>query len=180
MKIFGESLVKKSPMLLILSLGCLLYITAASAEEESMAAHEHSRHHAAVFLGNTNKNGENAFTIGADYSYRLTPMLSVGGLVDYAGGQLDETLVAATLAVHPVGGLEFLVGVGASFAEEEEEIEEEGELRIEEEDNTEAAVRLGTLYEFELGAFSLSPTVNLDLVDGEEAWALGLNFGRSF
>lgn len=171
---------KKNLIQLILSFVCSLYITVAFAEEKLIAEHEHPRHHAAVFLGNTNKDGDNAFTIGADYSYRITPLLSVGGLVDHAGGDIDETLIAATLAVHPVNRLKLLVGAGAGFAEEEEEIEEEGDVRVEKKNETEAVLRLGASYEFEVGEFSLSPTVNLDLVDGNDAWVFGLNFGRSF
>lgn len=156
---------KKFPLLLILSSAYLLVdIASALAQEEHTEEHKHGRERMALFVGNTHKDGEDALTIGVDYSYRLMPKLSVGGLVDHAGGQLDETLVAGTFAVHPVRGLELLLGAGASFAEGDEQ----------------AAVRVGALYEFEFAAVSLSPTVNLDLVGSEEAWVFGLSLGHSF
>jgi len=45
---------------------------------------------------------------------------------------------------------------------------------------TETLYRLGVAYHFHIGKFGLAPVVNVDHVDGEEAFVFGLAFTRSF
>lgn len=45
---------------------------------------------------------------------------------------------------------------------------------------SETLVRLGTEYAFEVGAWEISPQLNIDFVDGDEILVLGVVFGKGF
>ena len=50
--------------------------------------------HAGLRLGNTQEDHKNGFSIGADYEYRLTNLVGLGGIAEYVGwnrGHYDET-----------------------------------------------------------------------------------------
>jgi hypothetical protein len=125
---------------------------------------EHHNHHIAVFVGTTRAEGENEPTIGLDYQYRLSSRLSIGGLVDHAGGDLDSNAVAAALFIHPVGGLEIVLGVGYENEDHERDF----------------LVRAGVGYAFHVGKISLTPIFNVDFVDQEEIKVYGVNIGWGF
>ena len=156
----------------ILCLGLLIWLpsraesTEETQEEAEDPRREHHRHEVALFLGNTHDEGEDDFSIGVDYDYRLEnlPMLGVGGLVEYTGGDADATIVAAALFFHPVGELRLLVAPGLEFADSEEEF----------------LVRAGVAWEFDLGRVAITPQFNVDFVDGEEAQIYGVSFGWGF
>jgi hypothetical protein len=146
-----------------------------AAHGHKEAAHRH-RHHVALFAGGTHadieieeagivrEESEDAFTVGLDYEYRLRPLFGVGGLVEYAGGDLETTIVAGALFIHPVGGLKFILAPG---------VEHEG-------DENEFLFRAGVYYDFFFGNFSITPTFSVDFVDGEEDLVYGVSFGYGF
>ena len=124
----------------------------------------HHNHHIAVFVGTTRAEGENEPTIGLDYQYRLSRRLSIGGLVDHAGGDLDSNAVAAALFIHPAGGLELVFGAGYENEDHERDF----------------LVRAGVGYAFHVGRISLTPIFNVDFVDHEEIKVYGVNIGWGF
>ncbi len=115
-------------------------------------------------MGTTRAEGENEPTIGLDYEYRLSRRLSIGGFVDHAAGDLDANSVAAALFIHPVGGLEFVFGVGYENEDHEREF----------------LVRAGVAYAFHVGRISLAPVFSVDFVDQEEIKVYGVNIGWGF
>ena len=149
------------------SVGSLDAVPAWGAEpgQEPEAGSER-RHRLEIFLGNTQAKGKDEATLGLAYEFRLpaSRVLGVGGLIDYAGGDLESTVLAGALFVHPVGGWRFLVAPG---------LENEG-------GKNEFLVRAGVSYEFAFGKFSVSPDFNVDFVDGEEIEIYGVNFGIGF
>ncbi len=125
--------------------------------------HGHS-HHVTLFLGNTRAHGEDGFTVGADYEYRLSRLAGIGAFVDRAEGHHDTTIVGPALFVHPYGHWRLLVAPA---------VENEGS-------ENQFLLRAGLAYEFEVGEWTIAPTLNVDFVDGEESSVFGLSIGHGF
>ena len=140
--------------------------------------HRH-KHHLAVFVGGTHaeieeeghggeevvrEESEDAFTAGVDYEYRLKSLFGVGGIVEYSGGDLEATVAAGALFIHPIGGLKLILAPG---------VENKG-------DENKFLFRTGVYYDFFFGKFSVGPTFSVDFVDGEQNLIYGLSFGYGF
>ncbi len=138
-------------------------LATGSEDEHEDQVHGH-RHHIALFLGNTHAEGDDGFTVGLDYEYRLAPHVGVGGLADYAGNDLESTVVAAGLFIHPYDEWRLLLAPGFENRHGENEF----------------LVRAGVSYEFSVGDWTVAPTLEVDLVDGEENTVLGLSIGFGF
>jgi hypothetical protein len=149
------------------------------------AEHEFHRHHFSVFLGVTagevekeaeagvaSEGGavivedETAFTLGLDYEYRLSRRWGVGALAEWAGKDARFWVVGIPAAVlHPKGGLKLYLVPGFEKSNEHD---------------AEFLVRLGAMYDFEVGRFTIAPAFNVDFVDDEEVLVYGVNIGRGF
>lgn len=155
---------------LVLAIFMLSVAVAASAQEP----HPEERHEmevpynvAALFLGNTNEQGANGFSLGLEYERRVSDLFGVGAVVEHAGGDINGTITIAVLYVHPYAGLLVVLGLGAEFKSASEEDGEE-----------EAATsgllgRIGLGYEFEFDHLVLVPQINLDVFEREEAVVVG-------
>lgn len=149
---------------------CLMPVAFATAQIE-VEHNEDKPHHLSLVLGGTHifAADETAFTIGADYEYRLNTLIGLGGIVEYAAGDIEATTLLAVADVHLWRGLALQIGPGVEFANEADGTE------------TFAIGRVGALYEFELeGHFTLSPQIHYDISSGEDALVFGLSFGRAF
>ena len=126
--------------------------------------HHGHKHHVAMFLGNThNYHGEDAFTVGLDYEFRLHSLLGVGALIDHAAGDIDSTVAGVGIFGHPWRDLRLLVATANEHHHGEDEF----------------VVRVGAMYDFPVMGWSISPTVDVDLLpDGEENWVYGFAVGR--
>lgn len=123
------------------------------------------KHHASVFFGNTNtENGQDAFTIGADYEYRFHKYWGAAALVDYATPNIDSIIIAGGGFLHPVGDLRLLIAPGIDHHH----------------GHTEGVVRVGAIYDFRVGDWSISPTIHIDILDRKENLIYGLGIGRGF
>ena len=67
-------------------------IVIAESEQEEHAE-VHLRHRLELFLGNSHEDHKDGFSAGLAYEYRLNQILGIGGLVEYAGGDLRSGLV---------------------------------------------------------------------------------------
>lgn len=83
----------------------------AIAAEHGEAEIEFPYHVIAAFVGNTNTQGENEFTLGVEYEYRLGEYLGVGGLLDIPG-EGRQVLLLAMAYIHPVGDWVIFAGWG--------------------------------------------------------------------
>lgn len=128
--------------------------------------HHGHKHHVAIFVGGTHDyQGENAFTMGLDYEYRLTDLLGAGALIDYAGGDIESAVVGGGLFFHPWQDLRLLTAVGKEFHNGHDEF----------------LIRLGTMYDFHLENWTLSPTVNADILgSGHLNVIYGIALGHGF
>ncbi len=140
---------------------------AASADDDlahrRMSPH---RHHVSLLAAGTSipHESERAATFGLDYEYQVGDRVGVGFVAEHAFGEIDATTVFAVADLHVTRGLVLQVGPGVEFVHDE----------------MIAVGRLGGYYEFELGAFSLAPTVSYDISEEEGAVVYGVLFGRKF
>jgi hypothetical protein len=174
----------------------LITVLPALAEEEhdshgEAAEHHGGGHHAhqnelALFLGGTDEHGHDTeFTIGLEYYRSVSPEWAIGGIAEYAGGELRNTMLLVPVQWKPVGGLILTAGPGVEFHQgrgsgDDHHVAKAGGGEVDE-DATYFVFRLGAGYAFHVGdRYSIMPNVNLDLVEGEEVWVWGMVFGVMF
>ncbi len=154
-------------------IGCLftmaLTSTAGAEESHHSGTQEFHRHHASLIVGNTfDEHGENGFSVGGDYEYRLNKWFGLGVGLEYAGGDFEHVLIGIPLLFHPNEHWRFAVAAAT-------EIHKEGEH---EEREREAIVRTGVGYQFHIGnGYSISPEFNVDFSEHETLYVIGLSFG---
>jgi hypothetical protein len=160
----------------------------AEAEAGEHEEHEFHRHHLSVFLGATTadvaEGGEHGEaesesdggetgsetkretdgSIGLDYEYRLNRAWGLVVGFEWVGGDTRQWMAGLGAMLHPVAGLKLLAGPGVERHEGEEEF----------------LFRLGAMYDFEVGSWSLTPAFNVDFVDGEQTYVYGLYVGKGF
>jgi hypothetical protein len=184
----------------ILVIAMVLSTFSAVAEEGHAEASEHSSgteshgetsHHFknafALFLGATNEHGHGTEpTWGLEYGRALTPHWTIGGLIDYAGGAQRNVVIAPMVVWKPFagGGFVLLAAPGVEYHNGRGTLEHhlsKAETAAVDKDETYFVLRLGTAYYFHLGSrFGIGPTVNLDLVEGEQVWVYGVNLEVMF
>ena len=161
----------------------LIGLLMAPMQLEAQDDHAFHHHHLAVFVGattpfNSASGGKTAFTIGADYEYRVTPIVGAMLLFDHVTGRHKrDWLFAAMFAVRPIDALRLATGVGFELADKDVT---SGGTTI---TQTKAYFVWPTRasYDFHAGNFTISPTLGIDLI-GETKTNIvyGLGFGYGF
>ena len=159
-------------MITVLAVWVLTAATLVTAAEPEHAVDAHGgghhahKHHVAAFFGNTHDHhGEDAFTVGLDYEFRLNNLLAIGALIDHATGDIDSTVAGAALFIHPWRDLRLLAAGANEHRHSEDEF----------------IVRVGAAYDIAVSGWTVSPIVQADLLlDGEENWVYGFGVGRGF
>jgi len=161
------------------------------ADAASLHQSEHGRHHLSLFIGATDLDidvGENgaeesdagaglesenagegfsndtAATVAVDYEYRLTTPIGLGAVVEQTAGAFDATTVLTVADIHLTGGFVLQIGPGVEFIENE----------------TNVVGRIGGLYEFEIGRFTVSPQAHYDITGKADSAVFGLALGVNF
>jgi opacity protein-like surface antigen len=171
MKIKKGAAMQKCTMFgLLVALLVLLVPVKIPAEEAGHGSKEkglENRHGIELFIGNTHDDGEDGFTVGLGYEYRLNQLLGIGGMVEYAGGNLKDWFLAVPFLLHPYKGWRFYVAPGVA---------------IHNSNVDEFLFRVGASYEFEIGKkWAITPGINVNFVDNSsEALIFGLSFGYKF
>lgn len=126
----------------------------------------HGANHLSVLLANTHVRGDgDSATVGIDYEYRVSPLLGLGAVLEYAFGELSATTLLAVADIHLVQGLVAQVGPGFERRSGEDVF----------------VARVGLLYEFEYRHFTLSPQLHWDYHAGESnAIVAGVAIGLAF
>ncbi len=132
--------------------------------------------HLSLVLGGTDDGDRSAETLGVDYEYRLNHWLGVGAVVERAFGPLHADTFLAVADIHLWRGLIAQTGVGIEIIDEVEF--EHGHAVHEEVEET--VFRLGALYEFEFGRWTVSPQLHLDVTSEADSVVYVMAFGRSF
>lgn len=138
------------------------------------------QHEISLFLGFTDEEGHSAEgTIGFEYAYTLYPRWAVGGLIDYAGGDVRNLVLGAPVYFRPGRGWVLLAAPGVEFHNGwGGETAGHGEA---DEDETDFLFRVGVMYKFRISErFSILPTLDVDFVGGDTAYVYGANFAFEF
>lgn len=146
--------------------------TAPAEEEHEGAAHSFHRHHAALFIGNTQNDGsEHGLSVGMEYEYRINQWLGLGGLVEYAAGDFEHLLIAIPLFIHPYEDWLFAVAAGTEIHKDEEENKGKRDW----------LVRTSVGYQFQFGEkYSITPAFHVDFSEHETLFIYGFYIGLGF
>jgi len=141
---------------------------AQTSEHESVSDHEmaHDFHQnlLALFIGVTHEGRrDNGLALGIEYERRLNESFGVGIVAEHTFGDLDFWVYAVPFAYH-TGRWKFYIAPGV----------EEGDH------GNESLVRLGGEYAYEVGAWEISPQLDVDFVGGDQTLVLGVTFGKGF
>ncbi|MCU0303584.1 MAG: hypothetical protein MUC56_05965 [Thermoanaerobaculales bacterium] len=140
----------------------------------------------AVFLGVTDEPGHGSeATWGLEYGRRMGPRWGLGGLIDYAGGEQRNLVVAPAVLWQPFGGgFTLIAAPGIEWHDGRGEVEHhlgKADATAVDEDETYFVFRVGAAYWIHIGSrYGIAPAVNLDLVDGHEVWVYGVNLEVRF
>ena len=141
-------------------------LSAGAVAEESSHGEAHHGHKNLVagFIGITGEDRRNrALTVGVDYARWLTPTMAVAIGAERAFGDLDFTIVAATLAFR-FDRWKFFAGPGTEHSH----------------GHTEFLVRAGFEYIFEQDGYEIAPRFMLDVIDGDVVVVGGVAVGFGF
>ncbi len=168
----GEAIVKiknqVQTLLVVLGAMCALPVYAQTVEHESAAVHDvaHDFHpnFFGMFVGVTSEaRREKGIALGIEYERRLNKSFGIGLVAEHTFGDLDFWVYAVPFAYH-TGRWKFYIAPGI----------EDGDH------GRESLLRIGGEYAYEFGEWEISPQLDLDFVDGEQVWVLGVVFGKGF
>ena len=147
-------------------LAALLLAFASPIAAEGSAGHGHYPHHTlGVFLGSSTEDRREeprrGGTFGVEYEYRFSEKYGVGAVVEHVAGDLDVSVLAMPFAYHR-GPWKMYAAPGVEFGHGEEE----------------PLLRLGVEYGFHSRGFEISPQVDLDFVNGERVFVIGVVIAR--
>ena len=155
---------------------------AQEAESEHPDDHHIHPHHVAVFLGAATPKkakSDTSFALGFEYERRFNDWIGAGGLADFLFGDFNRNALAAgAVFFHPpLGELTFLFAPGAEWVEkavvEGQDIKQKNEAFF--------VLRLGASYPFHVGAASITPMFNVDLIgETKTTFTYGVSFGYGF
>ena len=141
-------------------------VAGATGQEEGTAhraSHSHHPNMLGLFLGETFEGREEEFTVGLEYERRISRSFGIGAFAEYVSGNLDFWILGVPFAYHN-GPWKLYVAPGVEDGDE----------------GSEFLFRIGGEYGFAVGDWEISPQLNLDLVDSEEVWVLGIVIGKGF
>ena len=164
---------------------------AGQEHADGAEARSHSEHgyknEVALFVGNTNRDGRDAFTVGFDYARELSHLLAVGVFFDRATGDRGRAWVLGVpLYIESgLGHLSFTLGAGVE-KESANPSSDEPSTRSssgEEEGGTLFMGRFGAQYPVHFGRegrLFVAPQANYDVTRKHGAWVLGVLGGFVF
>jgi hypothetical protein len=148
----------------------LLASSVVKAEEQGQhggheGGHDFHQNLIAMFLGvSSEDHREEAFTVGLEYERRVSASFGVGAVVERATGDLDFWVYAVPFAYHS-GPWKLYAAPGIEDSDQH---------------GSEFLFRVGLEYAFEVGSYEVSPQVDIDFVDGETVYVVGVTIGRGF
>ena len=141
-----------------------LHVSTPAYGEESEGHSEYHPNLLALFIGVTSEERrETGLALGIEYERRLSKAFGIGALVEHTFGDIDTTVYAVPFAYHS-GPWKVYVAPGLEDSD----------------DGTEGLVRIGAEYGFEAGDWEISPQIDVDFVDGDQAFVFGIVFGKGF
>jgi len=159
-----------------LQLSLLVTLSSVALSEESAQGRDHDtghdedhepHHTIGVFVGNSTEDRRedrrNGATLGLEYEYRYSPQYGVGLVVEHVFGDLDVNVLAVPFAWHR-GPWKLYAAPGIETGHGENE----------------PLLRVGVEYGFEAAGLEVSPQVDVDFVNGERVFVIGVVFATPF
>jgi hypothetical protein len=138
-------------------------------ESSHAEAHEFHRNWAALFIGVTSEDRRNGKPVlGVEYARHLNPAFAIGGIVEYTFGDQKFWVVAVPFA-YRVGPWKAYIAPGLEAEELQDGLNE-----------SEFLLRIGGEYAFEIGKLEVAPQIDVDFVDDETVFVIGVTIGTSF
>jgi len=137
--------------------------TGQEIESNHEGSHESHRNTMGLFIGETFEGRLEDFTLGVEYERHINESFGIGLVAEYVSDDLDVWVYAMPFAYHN-GPWKLYAGPGVEDTE----------------DGSEYLTRVGAEYAFEVGGLEIAPQVNVDFVDNEEVWVIGLFIGKGF
>ena len=138
-------------------------------EEAHEEPHEFHRNWAAVFLGVTNEDRRDGSpAVGIEYARHLSPAFAIGGILEFTFGDRDFWVVAVPF--------EYRTGPWKAYVAPGFEVEELGDGP----GDSEFLLRIGGEYAFDIGRLEIAPQIDVDFVDGDTVFIIGVTLGTSF
>ena len=144
------------------------------AENVGESAHEpvqgHEVHHfhkneLGFFAGITHEGRrENDPALGIEYERRINESFGIGAVAEYTFGDGDFLVVTVPFSYH-IKSWKLVVAPGVEKSDDH---------------GTESLVRFGAGYGIKTGGWMVTPQLNVDFVDGEDVWVLGVGIGKGF
>ncbi|MEJ5245343.1 MAG: hypothetical protein WHV28_06510 [Bacteroidota bacterium] len=147
--------------------------------EDGETEEQHNyNHHLGLFLGalSSLNNGEISFSTGIDYTYYFSntgTMIGVGGFIEGAFGKHTEAIFGGTFNIKPWEEVQFHIAPSIIYRELQTDIIDE----IHSTSKVKFLLRFGGNYTFHLQNFSISPTINADIVGSKVGLVYGIGFG---
>lgn len=135
-------------------------------------------HHIGLFLGAMSnlQNSEIAFSSGIDYTYsfsNLYPVIKLGGFVEGGFGKHTEAIIGGIVQIKPWEEASFLIAPSILYQDlhstDIDEIHSTSKVKF--------LLRFGGSFSFHINNFSISPTINADIVGSRVSLIYGLGFG---
>jgi hypothetical protein len=146
-------------------LSTILDISIASADDgDNVEAGglEYHEHVVAFFVGVAQEGArDDGVAVGIEYERRWSSRFGIGASLEHTFGDIDTWVIAIPLAYH-AGAWKLYAGPGLEDGEE----------------GSEALLRVGAEHGFEVGEWEFAPQVDIDFVDGERTWVVGITFAK--
>jgi len=170
------------------------YAQSHEAEEHGVEEHSHfHNHHLGLFVGASSKfeEGGTYLTLGLEYEYLLDKehgRWKLGVVGEFIFAHETEYVIAIPVVFHLTKGFFLLAGPGLEWSPSHGEGGEEHHDAHAMENNessedgykTHVLLRIGAGYHLQVGKFSISPVVNLDMWRQHHSLVWGISIGRGF
>ncbi len=136
------------------------------------------KNHIGLFLGAISnlKNSEISFASGIDYTYSFTnlyPIISIGGYVEGGFGKHTEAIFGGILSIKPWDEAQFYLAPSILYRD----LHKTDLDTIHSTSSVKFLLRFGSSFSFHINNFSISPTLNADIVGSKVSLVYGISFG---
>ena len=151
-------------------------IEISNSDNELHHSERTHHNHIAIFIGGTrfDKKSKTYFSLGVDYAYipsaEKTWAFSIFGEIVFADH--NEYLIGLPVFYYISRSLWLRAGPGIEIIQVEDNHHTKSHIEM--------LFRVGAGYEFHLGEFSITPSLDYDFVRNNDALVFGLNFGYGF
>ena len=154
----------KKPVVSLAIAAMLVGPIAMGAEPETPAkGGEHSENVLAVFVGLAQEGRENGLALGVEYERRLGEQFGIGVLAEHTFGDIDTWVYAIPFAYH-TERWKFYLAPGTEHRK----------------DGNESLLRIGAERAFEIGSWEVAPQLDVDFVNSEQIYVVGVTLSKRF